>query len=109
MGQSAAGRTLGFLSSSGLMRSTDDRVIAGVAGGIAQHFGLDPTLVRVAWALTLLLGGLGALAYIVLWIVLPKGTPVRPAVRIAEERYAQGEITREELQRIRADLSGAVR
>jgi phage shock protein C len=91
------------------MRSTDDRVIAGVAGGIAQHFGLDPTLVRVAWALTLLFGGLGALAYIVLWIVLPKGAPVRPAVRIAEERYARGEITRDELQRIRADLSGSVR
>lgn len=91
------------------MRSTDDRVIAGVAGGIAQHFGLDSTLVRVAWALTLLFGGLGGLAYIVLWIVLPKGTPVRPAVRIAEERYARGEITGEELQRIRADLSAAAR
>jgi phage shock protein C len=97
------------MSSSGLMRSTDDRVIAGVAGGIAQHFGLDPTLVRVAWALTLLFGGLGALAYLVLWIVLPKGSPVRPAARIAEERYARGEITSEELQQIRSDLSGLAR
>lgn len=87
-----------------LMRSSDDRVIAGVAGGIAHHFGLDPTLVRVVWALTLLFGGLGLLAYIVLWVVLPSGKPARPAVRIAEERFARGEISGEELDRIRADL-----
>ena len=87
-----------------LMRSTDDRVIAGVAGGIAHHFGLDATLVRVVWALTLLFGGLGLLAYVVLWIVLPSGTPARPAVRIAEERFARGEITSEELDRVRSDL-----
>ena len=87
-----------------LMRSTDDRVIAGVAGGIAHHFGLDATLVRVVWALTLLFGWLGLLAYVVLWIVLPSGTPARPAVRIAEERFARGEITSEELDRVRADL-----
>lgn len=93
----------------GLMRSRDDRVVAGVAGGIAEHFGLDPTLVRVAWALTLLFGGLGLLAYVVLWIVLPRGYPTRPAVRIAEERYARGEITSEELQQIRGDLAGAKR
>lgn len=97
------------MARSGLMRSTDDRVIAGVAGGMAQHFGLDSTLVRVVWALTLLFGGLGLLAYVILWIVLPKGTPGRPAVRIAEERYARGEITGEELQQIRGDLSGAGR
>jgi phage shock protein PspC (stress-responsive transcriptional regulator) len=87
-----------------LMRSRDDRVIAGVAGGIAHHYGLDPTLVRVVWALTLLFGGLGLLAYVILWIVLPTGTPGRPAVRIAEERFARGEISSEELDRIRADL-----
>lgn len=87
-----------------LMRSRDDRVIAGVAGGIAHHFGLDPTLVRVVWALTLLFGGLGLLAYVILWIVLPSGTPARPAVRVAEERFANGEISAEELDRIRADL-----
>ena len=87
-----------------LMRSTDDRAIAGVAGGIAHHFGLDATLVRVVWALTLLFGGLGLLGDVVLWIVLPSGTPARPAVRIAEERFARGEITSEELDRVRVDL-----
>lgn len=95
--------------SSGLVRSLDDKVIAGVAGGIAHHYSLDPTLVRVIWALTLLFGGLGVFAYIILWIVLPAGSPVKPSVRVAEERYARGEITSEELQRIRGDLAGAGR
>jgi phage shock protein C len=90
-----------------LMRSKQDRVIAGVAGGIAEHYGLDPTLVRVVWALSLLFGGLGLLAYVVLWIVLPSGTPTPAAVQIAEERYARGEIDHEELQRIRRDLGAA--
>jgi phage shock protein C len=91
-------------TSSQLMRSKSDRVIAGVAGGIADHYGIDATLIRVIWALSLLFGGLGGLAYIVLWIVLPSGTPTAPAVRIAEERFARGEIDAEELHRIRGDL-----
>jgi phage shock protein C len=90
-----------------LVRSTTDRKIAGVAAGLAEYFGLDPTLVRVAWALAVLFGGFGVLAYVVLWIVLPEGVPQGPAVRIAEERYARGEITSEELTRIRADLEGS--
>jgi phage shock protein PspC (stress-responsive transcriptional regulator) len=87
-----------------LMRSEDDRVIAGVAGGIAAHLGIDSTLVRVIWVLSLFFGGLGALVYVVLWIALPRGALATPAVRIAEERYARGEIDSEELRRIREDL-----
>jgi phage shock protein PspC (stress-responsive transcriptional regulator) len=89
------------------MRSRDDRVIAGVAGGIAAHYGIDPTLVRVIWALSLFFGGLGAIAYLILYLVLPVGTPTVPAVRVAEERYARGEIDHEELNRIRHDLGAA--
>lgn len=95
------------MSSTQLMRSQDDRVIAGVAGGIAAHYGLDPTLVRVIWALSLFFGGLGAVAYLVLYLVLPVGTPTVPAVRVAEERYARGEIDSDELHKIREDLQAA--
>jgi len=91
-------------TSSQFMRSKSDRVIAGVAGGIAEHYGVDATLIRVIWALSLLFGGLGAVAYVVLWIVLPSGTPTPPALQIAEERFARGEINAEQLDRIRADL-----
>lgn len=95
-----------------LTRSVSDRKIAGVCGGIGHYFGIDPTLVRIGFVLAGLMG-FGALAYVVLWIVLPRGdpgsAPVRfrgsPAIRIAEERYARGEISAEELARIRDDLS----
>ena len=56
-----------------LQRNPDDKVIAGVASGVADFFGLDPTIVRVVWALTILLGGLGVIVYIILWIVVPEG------------------------------------
>jgi phage shock protein PspC (stress-responsive transcriptional regulator) len=82
-------------------------MIAGVAGGIAERFGMSSTLVRLAWVLSVFFGGLGILVYLVLWIVLPKHPPQPPATRIAEERYARGEISSAELERIRADLQVA--
>jgi len=88
-----------------LTRSETDKKIAGIAGGMAVHFGIDPTLVRVLWVVALLMGW-GFLAYLILWIVLPKGPGSTPAVRLAEERYARGEITAEDLQRVRSDLEG---
>ena len=55
-----------------LMRS-DDRVLAGVCGGLAEYFDFDPVLVRVAYAfLTLFTAFSGLLLYIVLWIVMPR-------------------------------------
>jgi phage shock protein C len=90
-----------------LMRSETDRVIAGVAGGIAQRFGINSTLVRLAWVLAVLFGGFGVLVYLILWIALPKGPAGIPAVRLAEERYARGEISAAEFERIRSDLQAA--
>jgi phage shock protein C len=90
-----------------LRRSETDRVIAGVAGGIAQRFGLPVTLVRLAWVGSVFFGGLGVLTYLILWIALPKGPAHIPATRIAEERYARGEISAEELERLRSDLEAA--
>lgn len=53
--------------------------IAGVCAGFANHFGLDVTLVRVFWiVLTIWPLGLGLLAYIVCWIVMPKEDPALP-------------------------------
>jgi phage shock protein C len=91
-----------------LTRSETDRVLAGVAGGIAHRFGISSTLVRVAWVLSVFFGGLGIVVYVILAIVLPKGSSQVPAVRIAEERYARGEISATELERIRSDLQAAL-
>jgi len=90
-----------------LTRSETDRVIAGVAGGIAERFGFSSTLVRLAWVFAVFFGGFGILAYLVLWVALPKGPQRIPAIRIAEERYARGEISAAEFARIQSDLRAA--
>ncbi len=87
-----------------LTRSESNRVIGGVAGGIAQRLGINSTLVRLAWLLSAFFGGFGILAYLVLWIVLPNGTAHITPTRIAEERFARGEITAAELERIKSGL-----
>ncbi|HVQ22654.1 MAG TPA: PspC domain-containing protein [Candidatus Saccharimonadia bacterium] len=66
-----------------LYRSRSDRMIAGVAGGLAEHYDLDPSLVRIGWALLILFtGGLFLLLYIVMVIVVPDepwaGAPAAP-------------------------------
>lgn len=55
-----------------LYRSTTNCMLAGVCGGIAEYFNLDPTLIRLAWVLFCALGGSGVLAYIVAAIIIPK-------------------------------------
>jgi phage shock protein C len=87
-----------------LTRSETDKVLGGVAGGLAAYFDVDATLVRVAWVIAGLMGW-GIVAYLILWVVLPAGgTSTTSAVRIAEERFARGDITAEELDEIRRDL-----
>lgn len=54
-----------------LYRSRNDRMISGVCGGIAEHFNLDSTLVRLLWALLILLAGTGLIVYLVCAIVIP--------------------------------------
>ena len=58
-------------SSRRLYRSRHSRMIAGVCGGIAEYFGWDPTLVRLAFLASLLLPGPQAVAYLVAWIIVP--------------------------------------
>ena len=59
-----------------LYRSPDDRMLAGVAGGLAENWKIDPSLVRIVWALLIVLtGGLAFLVYVVMAIVVPE----RPA------------------------------
>ena len=54
-----------------LYKSRTDKKIAGVCGGVASYFGVDPTLIRVGWALSCCLVGGGLLAYIICAIVIP--------------------------------------
>ena len=64
-----------------LYRSRDDRILAGVAGGVAEYFDLDPSLVRIAWAAARLRRTASAsCSYIVMAIVVPEepGPASRP-------------------------------
>ena len=56
-----------------LHKSTKDKKLAGVCGGIAEYLGVDPTIIRLAWALLAFGWGTGVLAYIVCAFVLPEG------------------------------------
>jgi len=55
-----------------LYRLRDGRVVAGVCAGLAAYFGVDPTLVRLAFALVTVFGGLGVLIYLCAWVVIPE-------------------------------------
>ena len=54
-----------------LYKSSKDKKLAGVCGGIAEYFNIDSTLVRLGWVVFSLLGGSGLLAYIIAAIIMP--------------------------------------
>lgn len=74
-----------------LTRSTSDRMIAGICGGIGHYFGIDPTLVRLVFAGALLLGmGSPVLFYFLLWaIVPPEDTADSPPREILEANVGE--------------------
>lgn len=55
-----------------LFRSTENRKLAGICGGMAEYFDVDPVIVRLAWVIFILAGGAGILAYILGWIIIPE-------------------------------------
>jgi phage shock protein PspC (stress-responsive transcriptional regulator) len=54
-----------------LYRSRTDKKIAGVCGGLATYFGIDPVIPRLIWVVAILAWGAGLLAYVICWIVIP--------------------------------------
>lgn len=55
-----------------LYRPFEDRMVAGVAAGIAQYLGADPTIIRIALAVLTVLGGAGVPLYIAGWLLIPE-------------------------------------
>lgn len=58
-----------------LTRSTTDRRIAGVCGGIANYLNVDATVIRILFLFALVCGGFGVWAYLIVWIAAPEDTP----------------------------------
>lgn len=62
-----------------LYRSTTDKMIAGVCGGLAKYFEIDPIIIRILFFILLLPGGLpGILPYVIMWIVVPEEPEAAP-------------------------------
>jgi len=55
-----------------LYKSNSNKMIDGVCAGIAEYFGMDPTIVRLAAVLFCALGGSGVLAYIIAMVIIPR-------------------------------------
>ncbi len=68
-----------------LYRNSEDRVLGGIASGIAAYFGADTTLIRLLFVLSIFLGGSGLVIYIILWIITPE------AKTLTEKMQMQGE------------------
>lgn len=81
-----------------LYRSTTDKKLFGVCGGLADYFGIDPVIIRVIWAAFVLFWGTGLLLYLIFAFVLPKDTDkprvidVDSDVREPKEKYKGPEI-----------------
>jgi phage shock protein C len=68
-----------FQSTGKLTRPRTNRMIAGVCAGFALHYGWDLNLVRIITALIVILTGVGAIAYLVAWVVIPEAPYALPA------------------------------
>jgi phage shock protein C len=68
-----------FRSTGKLTRPRTNRMIAGVCAGFALHYGWDLNLVRIITALIIILTGVGAIAYIIAWVIIPEEPYALPA------------------------------
>ncbi|MCD6087910.1 MAG: PspC domain-containing protein [Candidatus Hydrothermae bacterium] len=68
-----------------LRRSKKDRMIGGVCGGLGEYFHIDPVIIRLIFVLLLFANGIGLLAYILFWIIVPEESPEGEGVQFKEE------------------------
>ncbi|HVL04507.1 MAG TPA: PspC domain-containing protein [Acidimicrobiales bacterium] len=70
-----------------LTRSTDDKVLGGLAGGLGRYFGIDPVVFRIAFVVLTLAGGSGILLYLVGWLMIPDDAGSNALKRFGGERH----------------------
>lgn len=69
-----------------LYRDSDDKILGGVASGLAAYFGIDATIVRLIFILTLFAGGTGVVAYLILWLIVPEALTPSEKMAMRGER-----------------------
>jgi phage shock protein C len=72
-------RVAGVIGRERLVRPRQGRKIAGVCAGLAEYYDLDATIIRFVWAVCIVCGGVGALAYFAAWIIIPEEPLLLPA------------------------------
>jgi len=77
-----------------LYRSPDSRVIAGVCGGLGSYFKIDPVIVRILFVLLFFANGVGLLAYIILWIAVPRAVTTSQKLEMRGEEVNVSNIER---------------
>jgi len=95
-----------------LYRSRSDRVIAGVCSGLGKYLDVDPVIIRLIWAATILLAGAGIFLYIVAWIIIPEEplkkqaaqSPNEPDSDVYDSEFDQSTGTYNSEQKIKEQL-----
>lgn len=65
-----------------MFRDPDNRVLGGVSGGLAAYFGIDATLIRLLFVISMFIGGAGILIYLVLWIITPEAKSITDKIQM---------------------------
>jgi phage shock protein PspC (stress-responsive transcriptional regulator) len=82
-----------------LYRSCEDRLIAGVCGGLSEYFEIDASIIRLIFSLTFFAGGAGLLIYLVAWIIIPSNPNCGGSQTGAEEIKEKAEDFAEEIKK----------
>lgn len=86
-----------------ITRSRTDRMLGGVAGGLAAYFGIDPLIVRVVFAVLALFNGLGIILYAALWLIVPnEGSPANGRANVQEAVNEMQTAIEQVIDRVRA-------
>ena len=72
-----------------LYRSKKDKIIAGVCGGIAEYFAIDPVWVRLIAVLLVFADGIGILLYIIAWVLIPENPSQKSTKKTAAEETVE--------------------
>ena len=92
------------MSAKRLFRSRKDGLIAGVCGGLAEYFDVDPSLVRLVFILAIFLGGAGLVVYLVAWLIVPENPEQSATDSFVKNQQMKEEVVGE-LRRLGSSLA----
>lgn len=91
-----------------LYRSRKNSVIAGVCGGIAEHFDIDATLVRIVAVISIFINGIGLIAYVIGWIFIPQN-PGSVAEEETDKQEGKTGTIKEKIENVASEIGKEIR